>query len=334
MTGRRKVECTLVIIPTYHSHLVKTWDWHSWPLCSPAGVGGAGPCSGRETTTPWAATAPAGSIAAGNIRWDQNGGGRWWAELLLALGVWQDEQWSCPVVWQGGGAQVEPGPGLRPRDGVAHTAAQGPVGGDSPAGPAPQHLTPLPGHHQGRRASQREPGQSLQPLPRGQDRDRLLWELRRGSSTSPHRCSEGGEQKETTAGKEDLLGLDNKYKTPLQPTDQNLTASTRYFHYRAELSDKTAGRSAIECTARQSVDDDIIYSVTSQQQINVVFPPQPVTVDDVVARVNQSVRIDLTIEAFPLTTVKNLVWNIIDGNNSLQVNLTKYDVLNPRVSLT
>ena len=56
--------------------------------------------------------------------------------------------------------------------------------------------------------------------------------------------------------------------------------------------------------------------------------------DDVVARVNQSVRIDLTIEAFPLTTVKNLVWNIIDGNNSLQVNLTKYDVWNPRVSLT
>ena len=56
--------------------------------------------------------------------------------------------------------------------------------------------------------------------------------------------------------------------------------------------------------------------------------------DDVVARVNQSVRIDLTIEAFPLTTVKNLVWNIIDGNNSLQVNLTKYDVWNPSVSLT
>ena len=56
--------------------------------------------------------------------------------------------------------------------------------------------------------------------------------------------------------------------------------------------------------------------------------------DDVVARVNQSVRIDLTIEAFPLTTVKNLFWNIIDGNNSLQVNLTKYDVWNPSVSLT
>ena len=74
---------------------------------------------------------------------------------------------------------------------------------------------------------------------------------------------------------------------------------------------------------QQTSEDDIIYTVTSKQQVNVVFPPQPLEVIDVEALVNETVQIDLTIEAFPLTTVRNLVWNILDGNTSVQVRCCK-----------
>ena len=93
----------------------------------------------------------------------------------------------------------------------------------------------------------------------------------------------------------------------------------QYFHYLPQISDKTAGRSFIQCEGTQSDEDDIIYTVTSKQQINIVFPPQPTDALEVVTQVNESVKLNLTIEAFPLTTVKNLVWNIIDGNTSVKV---------------
>ena len=85
----------------------------------------------------------------------------------------------------------------------------------------------------------------------------------------------------------------------------------------------TPGRSFIECVGQQSSEDDIIYTVASKQQVNIVFPPQPLEVIDVEALVNETVQIYLTIEAFPLTTVRNLVWNILDGNASVQVNCCK-----------
>ena len=82
------------------------------------------------------------------------------------------------------------------------------------------------------------------------------------------------------------------------------------------------GGSFIECEAIQRSEDDILYRVTAKQEINVVFPPQPADITVVVAQSNQSVQIDLTIAASLNPNVaidNNVVWNIIDGETSVQV---------------
>ena len=89
----------------------------------------------------------------------------------------------------------------------------------------------------------------------------------------------------------------------------------------ADISDRSAGGSFIECEAIQRSEDDILYRVTAKQEINVVFPPQPADIT-VVAQSNQSVQIDLTIAASLNPNVaidNNVVWNIIDGDTSVQV---------------
>ena len=78
----------------------------------------------------------------------------------------------------------------------------------------------------------------------------------------------------------------------------------------------------MECEGIQSDEDDILYRVTARQQINVVFPPQPADIITVVAHVNQSLQIDLTIVASlsPTVSIENsVVWNIIDGDTSVRV---------------
>ena len=94
------------------------------------------------------------------------------------------------------------------------------------------------------------------------------------------------------------------------------------FQYIADISDRSAGGSFIECEGIQRVEDDILYRVTAKQQINVVFPPQPADIITVVAQINESLQIDLSIAASlspTVTTVNSLVWNIIDGDSSVKV---------------
>ena len=64
-----------------------------------------------------------------------------------------------------------------------------------------------------------------------------------------------------------------------------------------------------------------------------VFPPQPEDITTVVAHTNESVQIDLTIAASlspTLTTANKVVWNIIDGDASVQVKTFKllFEILN------
>ena len=108
----------------------------------------------------------------------------------------------------------------------------------------------------------------------------------------------------------------------LQPAGEDLTGQSQTFQYIADISDRTAGRTFIECEGIQRVEDDILYRVTAKQQVNVVFPPQPADITTVVAHSNESVQIDLTIAASlspSLTTGNNVVWNIIDGDASVKV---------------
>ena len=101
-----------------------------------------------------------------------------------------------------------------------------------------------------------------------------------------------------------------------------MTGQSHTFQYTADISDRTAGGSFLECEGIQRVEDDILYRVTAKQQINVVFPPQPADIITVVAHSNQSLQIDLTIAASlspTVSTVYTLVWNIIDGDSSVKV---------------
>ena len=101
-----------------------------------------------------------------------------------------------------------------------------------------------------------------------------------------------------------------------------MTGQSHTFQYTADISDRTAGGSFLECEGIQRVEDDILYRVTAKQQINVVFPPQPADIITVVAHSNQSLQIDLTIAASlgpTISTANSVVWNIIDGDTSVQV---------------
>ena len=102
----------------------------------------------------------------------------------------------------------------------------------------------------------------------------------------------------------------------------DVTGQAHRFHYSPDISDRRAGGSFVECEGIQSDEDDILYRVTARQQINVVFPPQPADIITVVAHVNQSLQIDLTIVASlsPTVSIENsVVWNIIDGDTSVRV---------------
>ena len=115
-------------------------------------------------------------------------------------------------------------------------------------------------------------------------------------------------------------------RRPLQQAGQDLTGQSHSFHYIAEISDRSAGGSYIECEGIQRAEDDILYRLTAKQQINVVFPPQPADITTVVAQINETLQIDLTITASlsPIaTTVNNVVWNIMDGDTSAQVKIFK-----------
>ena len=113
----------------------------------------------------------------------------------------------------------------------------------------------------------------------------------------------------------------------IQPVGEDPSGQSHRFQYIADISDRSAGGSFIECEAIQRSEDDILYRVTAKQEINVVFPPQPADIITVLAQSNQSLQIDLTIAASlnpNLEINNNVVWNIIDGDISVQVKNFKY----------
>ena len=112
----------------------------------------------------------------------------------------------------------------------------------------------------------------------------------------------------------------------IQPAGEDLTGQIQTFQYTADISDRTSGGSFIECEGIQRAEDDILYRLTAKQQINVVFPPQPADITTVVAQINETLQIDLTIAASlsPIaTTVNNVVWNIMDGDTFVKVKIFK-----------
>ena len=173
------------------------------------------------------------------------------------------------------------------------------------------------------------PGRRALPSPGRQDGGRHLSQSGRPATACGPGLPHQGPSEEATPGKLNSSDFRQTFLSSLpslQPAGEDLTGQSHKFHYTADISDRTAGGSFIECEGIQRVEDDILYRVSAKQQVNVVFPPQPADIITVVARSNESLQIDLNIavsQSPTAATGNNVVWNILQADTSVQVEKSK-----------
>ena len=83
------------------------------------------------------------------------------------------------------------------------------------------------------------------------------------------------------------------------------------FSYTPELSDSTEFETFLICEGLQLNEDDILYHDSDRRPLKIVFPPQPLEEDIIIAGgLNDTAIIDLTIKVYPLPYYSQVIWTI------------------------
>ena len=101
----------------------------------------------------------------------------------------------------------------------------------------------------------------------------------------------------------------------------------KYFHFDPLVEDST-DNTMIVCHAQQLSEDDILYHSVSNNSLKIVYPPQPQTDDIfVTSGLNQTVTVNIIVQAYPLPYFSDIVWNIESNGPSTEV-LLFYQTIN------
>ena len=132
--------------------------------------------------------------------------------------------------------------------------------------------------------------------------------------------SEGGKPPPYLEAKISVENIDRGLK-PIEK--ESLGDKSRLFEFVPAVGDRTDTQTFIVCQAIQKLGDEVIFQESTEQQINIVYPPQPCDKTFTVTSTNESAHAEIVIEAYPLPELSSIVWFIEDKNisQSLKVNL-------------
>ena len=111
--------------------------------------------------------------------------------------------------------------------------------------------------------------------------------------------------------------------------DRSVGDTSRMFTFTPHVEERTDKDTFVFCEAVQiDSDGEEVFKESVSHHVNIVYPPQPQ--DDIIvyAKVNESVQIELLVEAYPLPDLDTVTWVVEDQNisQSIRVGITQPEI--------